>query len=128
MVVINGEGQEKARYEMGSSPMAPAVLTPDARLYVSTRGRLRALPASAALATGAPWPMFRQNPRGTASIQTLLREPLQPVLLPPKPFANKVRIASEPALPPASLELYRSATTNFADAIRVATGRAGEFL
>jgi hypothetical protein len=126
LVVIDHDGQTVKQVELASSPNFPPVLTSDGRLYVVTGTRLYALAALAGLDGRAPWPMYRHDPAGTAcSVQTVTR-PNKPDLFPPKPYANKVRIECLAPLPPAAMELFRSSTPDFAGAILITRGRAGE--
>ena len=126
LVVVDHDGTEVKRLELGQSPLAPLVLSYDGHLYVAARGRLYAIRALAGLDGNAPWPMYRHDPSGTACRQAPVPPPAKPVLLAPTPFANRVRIACEPNPMPAALELYRSMTPDFSTAVLVAAGRAGQ--
>jgi hypothetical protein len=70
--------------------------------------------------------MYRRNPSGTSCAQKEIIPPSSPVLRPFSPYANRVRIQCEPTEVPASIEMFRSTTTNFMDAVRLVQGRSGE--
>ena len=126
VAILDHDGALIEQLELAHLPDAPLVLTADGRLYVPTDGGLYSFRALAGLDTSAPWPMYRHDPAGTASVQGPLQAPAPPVLLAPTPYANRVRIPCRATSVPAALELFRGTTTNFEDATLVATGRSGE--
>ena len=96
IIAFDCEGRELRRWELSTPPTAPLNLTYDGRLYVATRGRLYAFRALSGLDASAPWPMYRQNPAGTASRQTVATPLEKPVVQAILPFPDKVRIQCEP--------------------------------
>ena len=126
LITVDSSGVEKQRLELGRSPTAPPVLTPDGLLYVALHNRLYAIRALAGLDPQAPWPMYRHDPAGTASRHQGVPPPAEPVLLTPVPYANQVRIGCQSGAVAAALELLRNSTPDFATATLVAAGRAGQ--
>lgn len=126
IIAYDREGREMRQWELSTPPTAPLNLTYDGRLYVPASGRLYAFRALAGLDASAPWPMYRQNPAGTASRQTVATPLEKPVVQAILPFPDKVRIQCEPPGRPCVLELYRNTTPLFDDAGLIAQSTIGQ--
>ena len=126
LVVIDSSGQKVKSIELPAPPTSPVVLTDTRRLYIATESGICAFDAVAPLDRGAPWPMYRRDPAGSASAHVLHQLPDSPVLARQEPFVDRVRIATERTTAPAVLELYRGVRPVFAEASLTAVGRAAE--
>ncbi|HYG36574.1 MAG TPA: PQQ-binding-like beta-propeller repeat protein, partial [Clostridia bacterium] len=125
LVIVDRNGLTVDRIELSSFPIAPPILTPDGHLYLVCEGKLCALRARAGLDTQAPWPLYRHDPAGTACQPGPLARPSKPLLLAPQQIGGTLRILRSPTLAPAALELFRSATSNFQDAVSIGASSLG---
>ena len=119
ITIVNTNGTILQQIHLPSPPTQAPVLTAEGNLLVVLNGQLRTYRHSHGLASDAPWPMTRQNPRGSSAPPGAVPPPRTPQVLPVILYGNQVRLHLEPWTRPTGYELWRAEVAELDQAIRI---------